>query len=298
MKMGKEIYENFFADRVLKLSAALAYYTVFALPALLLLIISITGYFFGREAMEGKVFGQINDIVGDKAALQIQEAIQNIHLSQNTKLATIISVITLVLSASGIFGEIQDSINLIWGLKVKPRKGIIKMIINRLISFSLVLSIGFVLLVSLVVNGILAVVSNSFHRFLPGINIDVLLIFDYVLQFVVITLLFTVIFKVLPDAKIKWKDVSRGAVVTALLFLIGKFVLGYTLSRNTSITTYGAAGSLILILLWVYYSSIILYIGAEFTQSYATRFGSRIEPNRYAAWVNDSPADTESARKK
>ena len=295
--LSKEIVQNFFSDRVFKLSAALAYYTVFALPALLLLLISITGYFYGHEAVEGKIFGQINHIVGDEAAIQIQEAIRTIHLSGNTKIATIISIITLLFSASGIFGEIQDSINLIWGLQVKPKRGFVKMIINRLISFSLILSIGFVMLVSLILNGILVLVSNKFHELLPGLDVDVLLIFNYALQFGVTVFLFAVIFKVLPDARIKWKDVSMGAIATTLFFLAGKFTMGYFLSKSNAITAYGAAGSLILILLWVYYSSVILYVGAVFTQTYAVHFGSRIQPNRYAEWINSSENTSESSLK-
>lgn len=281
----KQAISNFAKDRVLKLSAALAYYTIFALPPLLLLLISITGIFYGQDAIEGKIFGQINGLVGNKPALQIQDMIKAIQLSGNTSLATIGAVITLLLAASGIFGEIQDSINMIWGLKVKPKKGLIKILINRLISFSLIISIGFVMLVALVINGFLALLSDRLNFILHGVNFNLLLVIDYLLQFTAITVFFAIIFRVLPDAKIKWKDVVIGAVATSILFIVGKFLIGYYLSTNKTITAYGATGSVILVLAWVYYSAAILYFGAEFTQAYVQRFGDAIEPNRYAVWV-------------
>jgi len=283
----RQAISNFAKDRVLKLSAALAYYTIFALPPLLLMLISITGIFYGEDAVRGKVFGQINGLVGDKAALQIQEMIKALHLSGDTKWATIVAIITLILAASGIFGEIQDSINMIWGLKVKPKKGFIKIVINRLISFSLIISIGFVMLVALIINGFLALLSDRLNFILRGININLLLLVDYLLQFGAISVFFAIIFKVLPDAKIAWKDVAIGALVTSLLFIAGKFIIGYYLSSNRVITAYGATGSIILVLVWVYYSAAILYFGAEFTQVYVQRYGSAIKPNRYAVWVEN-----------
>jgi membrane protein len=283
----KQTISNFAKDRVLKLSAALAYYTIFALPPLLLMLISITGIFYGEDAIRGKVFGQINGLVGDKAALQIQEMIKTLHLSGDTQWATIVAIVTLILGASGIFGEIQDSINLIWGLKVKPKKGLIKIVINRLISFSLIISIGFVMLVALIINGFLALLSDRMNFILEGVNVNLLLIVDYLLQFSAITVFFASIFKVLPDAKIAWKDVTIGALVTSVLFIAGKFIIGYYLSSNRVITAYGATGSIILVLVWVYYSAAILYFGAEFTQVYVQRYGSAIKPNRYAVWVEN-----------
>lgn len=283
----KQTIRNFAKDRVLKLSAALAYYTIFALPPLLLMLISITGIFYGEDAIRGKVFGQINGLVGDKAALQIQDMIKALQLSGDTRWATIVAIVTLILAASGIFGEIQDSINMIWGLKVKPKKGFIKIIINRLISFSLIISIGFVMLVALIINGFLALLSDRLSFILEGVNVNLLLVVDYLLQFGAIAVFFAIIFKVLPDAKIAWKDVAVGALVTSVLFIAGKFIIGYYLSSNRVITAYGATGSVILILLWVYYSAAILYFGAEFTQVYVQRYGSVLEPNRYAVWVEN-----------
>lgn len=283
----KETFSQFKSDRVLKLSAALAYYTIFSLPALFLILISFSGLVFGDEASAGVVFGQLNELIGNKAAMEIQNGIAQMHISGKSYIGTIIGIITLVISAGGIFGEIQDSINLIWGLKAKPRNGFIKLLINRLISFSLVVSLGFILLVTLILNGLLAALHYRLELMFPQISVQIMLAIDYVMQVITITFLFAVIFKVLPDAKIKWRDVIKGAVFTTILFIIGKIIISYLISRNSVSEVYGAAGSVLILLLWVYYSSAILYIGAEFTQVYAMRFGSRITPNKYAVWTTD-----------
>ncbi len=277
--------KGFKQDKVLKLSASLAYYTVFALPALALVLISVTGIFFGEDAMSGVIYKELDGLIGKNAAIQIQEAIKNSYLSGTTVAGTILGILTLLLSATGIFGEIQDSINRIWGLQAKPKRGILKLLLNRILSFSLILSLGFAMLVSLIINGVLAALKEKLQVEFPGLNVNLLLFVDYAIQLITITLLFAIIFKMLPDAKIKWRDVSIGALVTTFLFLIGKGILGYFIARNASIEAYGAAGSIILILLWAYYSSAILYLGAEFTQVYAKKFGSNIQPNRYAVWV-------------
>ena len=278
-------FKGFRQDKVLKLSASLAYYTVFALPALALVLISVTGIFFGEDAMSGIIYKELHELIGKNAATQIQEAIKNTHLAGTSYAGTILGVITLLLSATGIFGEIQDSINRIWGLQAKPKRGIIKLLLNRIMSFSLILSLGFAMLVSLIINGILAALKEKLQAEFPGLNVNLLLLVDYAIQLITITYLFAIIFKILPDAKIKWRDVTIGALVTTLLFLVGKSLLAYFIARNASIEAYGAAGSIILILLWAYYSSAILYLGAEFTQVYAKKFGSDIQPNKYASWV-------------
>ena len=278
-------FKGFRQDKVLKLSASLAYYTVFALPALALVLISVTGIFFGEDAMSGIIYKELHELIGKNAATQIQEAIKNTHLAGTSYAGTILGIITLLLSATGIFGEIQDSINRIWGLQAKPKRGLIKLLLNRIMSFSLILSLGFAMLVSLIINGILAALKEKLQVEFPGLNVNLLLLVDYAIQLITITYLFAIIFKILPDAKIKWRDVTIGALVTTLLFLVGKSLLAYFIARNASIEAYGAAGSIILILLWAYYSSAILYLGAEFTQVYAKKFGSDIQPNKYAVWV-------------
>lgn len=280
----KEVFSNFSDDKVLKYSASLSYYTVFSIAPILIIIISIFTNYFGIEAVQGKIFGQIKGLVGSEAAAQIQGMMSNTHKSGNTFIASVISVIVLVLGATGIFGEIQDSINSIWGLKSKPKAGIIKLILNRLISFSLIVSMGFIAMVSLILDAAVAAISELLTR-IPGAGLVFIQIIKYSLNFVIITGMFAIIFKVLPDAKIKWRDVIKGAILTCILFIIGKFAIGLYVGKTNLASVYGAAGSIVVILVWVYYTAVILYFGAEFTKVYSIKYGSKIMPNNYAVWI-------------
>jgi len=281
----KKSITSFINDNAIKLGSSLSYYTVFALPPLIVIIITVIGYFFGREAIQGEVYGQIKGLVGPVAAAQIQDTIQNIHLSRDTTMATIIGLITLFIGATGVFSEIQDSINTIWKIKVKPKKGIVKYILNRLISFSMIIVIGFLLLVSLIINTLMDVLSNRLQHYFSHVTVSVFYVLNIVLVFSVITTLFTIIFKVLPDGKVNWRDSLLGSSFTAVLFMLGKFAIGFYLGNSSVTNIYGAAGSIVLILLWVYYSSFILYYGAEFTKTYAMNYGSKIIPNNYAVQI-------------
>lgn len=281
----KQLFAEFSNDNVTKYAASLAYYTIFSLAPMLVIIIAVCSVVFGREAMEGQVYEQIKNLTGNEAALQIQNTIKNIHLSNDNFFAGVISVVILILGATGIFGEIQDSINKIWGLKIKTKRGWWKIILNRIISFSLVLSLGFILMVSLTLNALIAAISAQLNNSFPSIGATAIMIFNNTLSFSVTALLFAVIFKVLPDARIKWKDVWIGAFITSLLFMIGKFAIGYYLGQSSFSNVYGAAGSIVIIMLWTFYSSIILYLGAEFTKVYVIYNGRRILPNRYSVWI-------------
>ncbi|HWV64785.1 YihY/virulence factor BrkB family protein [Chitinophaga sp.] len=284
----KQSGSDFIDDKVMKLSAALAYYTIFSVAPMLIIIIFLCDLFLGRDAIEGNIYGQIRGLVGNEAAIQIQAMIKNASLSGDMSWATIVGFITLIIGATGVFAEIQDSINHIWRLKSKPKKnGLLRMILNRLLSFSLVVSLGFILLVSLAINGLVELFSSLVVSLLPGrVTSSILFsLADFVVPFLVITTLFAIIFKVLPDARIKWKDVRVGAMATAILFMIGKFAIGYYLGASKVSSTYGAAGSIVIILLWVYYSAAILYFGAVFTRNYVQYFGEQIYPNDYAVWI-------------
>jgi membrane protein len=283
----KQTFTGFSNDRIVKLSAALAYYTVFSIGPMIIVIIYIAGLVYGRDAIQGNVFHQLQSLVGADAAAQIQQMIKNAALNGSGPLAATIGVVTLVLGATSVFAEIQDSINFIWSLKPKPKKGWLKMIMNRLLSFSIIVSLGFILLVSLVLNGLIEALMNRLQARFPNVTVVVLYIVNLLLTFAVITTLFAVIFKVLPDALIKWKDVMIGSMVTAVLFMIGKFGITLYIGKSNVGSTYGAAGSLVVLLLWVYYSAIILYFGAEFTKAYATDYGSQIRPSQYAVWVKN-----------
>jgi len=277
---------DFASCRITRMSAALAYYTIFSIAPMLILIISLSAIFYGRNAIEGQIYNEIKSFVGSDAALQIQELIKNATISQKQNaFASGASIVALVLGATTVFGEIQDSINVIWSLKAKPKRGWFKIIINRLLSFSIIISLSFILLVSLIVSAVLDVLVGRLVHLFPGIAVYVAYSVNLVITLIVITLMFGIIFKVLPDAKIKWRDVLTGSITTAVLFMLGKFAISFYLGTKNIGNTYGAAGSVIVILLWVYYSAIILYFGAAFTKHYALFKGRRIYPNDYAVWT-------------
>lgn len=280
----KESAVNFIADDALKFSASLSYYTIFSIAPMLIMAIAIGSFLFGRAAIEGHLFGQINSIVGNDAALQIQEMLRHTTLKRNNLLATIIGVAVFFIGATGVFGEIQSTINRIWGLKAKPKKGIIKYFINRVLSFAMVVSIGFLMVVSLIASTIIGMLNTKLNTILPEAAF-IIVIVNNAVSLLIISLLFAVVFKYLPDSIVKWKDAWIGSLFTSALFLLGKYLIGLYLSASSGASAYGAAGSVVLLLLWVYYSSILLYFGAEFTKSYALKHGSGIYPNMYSVRV-------------
>jgi len=281
---------------VTKLSAALAYYTVFALAPMIIVLTSVISFFYGREATEGQVYGQIKSVAGSEAAAQIQEIIKNAALSPSFTFASVVGVVALIFSATGVFAEIQTSINLIWNLKTKPKKGgILKMLKTRLLSFSMIVSLGFIALVSLLLNTLIDLIMDRLQRFLPPGTVYLGYAINLAITLLAVGLLFAIIFKVLPDAKIKWRDVWVGAFATGLLFILGKFLIGLYLNKSHPGSAFGAAGSMIIILLWVYYSSIILYFGAAFTKNYAQAVGRHIYPNDYAVYIQQVEVESKDS---
>ncbi len=281
----KKSFSSFVDDNAVKFSASLSYYTVFSLGPLLIVILYLCSIFFGREAVEGSIYGQMRNFVGQDAALQIQEMIKNASLSGESAIAATIGVITLLIGATTVFAEIQDSINMIWGLKRKPSAGWWVLVKTRLLSFGVIGSLGFILLVSLGVTAIVESISGRLVKQFPGIAVPAFYIINLIITMGVVTTLFAVIFKVLPDAKIKWKDVWAGAIVTAFLFMLGKFAITFYISKSNIGSTYGTAGSFVVLLVWVYYSSFILYFGAEFTKAWAVKYGSEINPNHHTVFA-------------
>jgi len=276
---------GFINDNAFKLSASLSYYTVFALGPLIIIIISLTGIFFGKEAVQGKIYGQLNDLVGSESALEIQNIIINIQNSHSTTTGAIIGAVILFIGATGVFTEMQDSINYIWSVKAKPKKGWLKFLINRLLSFSLIVGMGFILLVSLIMSALLTLLSDQLMKLLPNYTVALFEVVNTGIILIVISALFTVIFKILPDAIIAWKDALMGALLTAVLFLTGKFLISFYIGRSNLGVTYGTAASVIILLTWVYYSAMILYFGAEFTKMYALQTGSGIKPKPTAVFI-------------
>jgi membrane protein len=281
----KRTFISFDEDEGMKLSASLSYYTLFSIAPFLVIVIAVASSAFGREAVEGKVYYQISNLVGHDAALQVQNIMANVQLKDQGVWGTIIGSIILILGATGVFTEIQGSINYIWSVRAKPKKGLLKLIINRLISFSLVVSVGFILLVSLLLNSLMDIFYARLEHMFTSISVQILYVLNMGLIFGITTLLFTFIFKVLPDATIRWKDSVTGAAFTAFLFLIGKLLIGLYIGNSRLGTTYGTAASIIVILVWIYYTSIILYFGAEFTKIYSRELGISIRPSEQAVYI-------------
>ena len=284
-------FTGFINDNGLKLSASLAYYTVFSVAPLLILIISLTSLFLGHDAINNNLYPHIKEYVGNQAAVQIQEIIKNLQFSGKTGIALVTGIIVLLVGASSMFVEIQDSLNIIWRVKAKPKRGWVKLVQNRFLSFSLIISLGFLLLVSLMINIAVSALSAKLAHFLPGLTVLVLSCINLAITLIVIAVLFGIIFKVLPDVKIHWSNVRMGAVFTAILFMLGQYLIGLYIQYTAQGSAYGAAGSIIIILIWIYYSSAILYIGAEFTQVYAEATGCNIEPADYAVHVEQTEVE-------
>lgn len=281
VELLKETFKEWQEDKASRLAAALAYYTAFSIAPLLIIAIAIAAVVFGEEAARGGVEEQLRGLIGQQGAEAVEEMIKNSSKPAEGTIATIISVFFLLFGASGVFGQLQDSLNTIWEVAPKPGRGMMGFIKDRFLSFAMVLSIGFLLLVSLVLSAVLAGLNNVLGGMMPGLSF-LWGILNFLISFGVITLLFALIYRVLPDVKIAWGDVWFGAIITALLFTIGKTLIGLYLGNSSVGSTYGAAGSFVVLLLWVNYSAQILFFGAEFTQVYANKYGSHIVPTKNA----------------
>src|SRR5688572_12875390 len=293
----KEAASDWSRDRAPRLGAALAYYTVFSIVPLLIVIIALIGLFFGEDAAQSAIMGQISSLVGEQSAGAIKDMIQRAEQPSTGLVATVVAVITLLFGASGVFGQLQDALNTVWGVEPKEGRGVWGFIKDRFLSFVAVVGTGFLLLVSLVLSSALAALGKWFSGVLPLPEV-LLQALNFMVSFVVITGLFALIFKVLPDARVAWRDVWVGAALTAALFTIGKFAIGLYLGKSNVASAYGAAGSLVIVLVWVYYSAQILLYGAEFTQVYANRLGERIVPAPDAQVANPQKASNLEGNKR
>lgn len=292
----RDSFNAFMDDNGLKLSAALSYYTIFSLAPMLLVIISVLNFFYSNGNIQAELFQQITALVGANAAQQLQEILKNAEMSNKSGVAAAIGIGTLLIGATGVFAEIQDSINFIWSIKTKPKKGWLQYLRNRLLSFSIILTLGFLLMVSLGVNALVELLSGRLEQLFSEASVVIFYIVNTALLLGIITALFTVIFKVLPDGYLRWKECIVGAAFTAILFLIGKFVISFYIGQADLGATYGASASIVILLTWVYYSSIILYFGAEFTKVYAALDGVAIAPNRNAVLIVRKEIDEKTGR--
>jgi Predicted membrane protein len=298
-RLLKKAGGNWISDKAPRLGAALSYYTVFAIPPLFVIILFLVSLIMDPDKVQAMLFSEVGGLVGEKSSEAIQAAMTAQMNSSKGLFASIIAIATLVVTATGLFIELQDALNTIWGVREKPGQGILGFIRNRLLSFAMVVGIGFLLLVSLVVSAGLSAFGKYMSALVPGLDV-LWMVTNAAVSFAVITLLFAMVFKFLPDVKIRWRDVWVGAAVTAALFTVGKFALGFYIGRSTAVSAYGAAGSIVLILLWVYYSAQILFFGAEITEVYANRHGRKLEPTSNAEWadttVSGKPASKSKSR--
>jgi membrane protein len=276
--------QEFTNDGGMKMSAALSFYTLFSMAPMLLLVISIGSIFIGKDVAESYLFQQFEGMMGTIGAKQLQDIMHKINISDDFTWVSLVGTFTFFLGATGVFIEIQDSINTIWCIKVKPQRNLIRFIVTRITSFSLVVGIGFLLMASLVINAVLSILNDWIIANLVSVSWLAFLLSN-IITFVTVLFLFAVIFKILPDAILKWSDAFVGAIFTALLFVFGKYFINLYLSRSATVSVYGASGAIVLIILWVYYSAIILYFGAEFTKVYANKYGKSIKPSSIANFI-------------
>ena len=276
----KKTVQGFSDDKVTRLSAALSYATIFSFAPFILVIITI-GAFFTQD-LEGKLFGELSMFLGADVAQTLQDVVHNAQIANTSTLSTIIGIGVILFSATTIFTSIQESLNTIWGIKPKPKKGWLKLIKNRLLSFSIIIALGFILLVTMSTSSIIGLLNQRLMAYLPDVTVIIFKLIGIILNIAVTASIFLLIFKVLPDAKIKFRDVTIGAFVTTALFLVGQYAISIYLSTSKISSLYGAAASVLLLLVWVYYSATIVYIGAEFTKAWANELGGKIYPDEYA----------------
>jgi membrane protein len=291
----KQTFAEWSEDKAPRLGAALAYYTSLSLAPLLLVIIGISGLAFGEEAARGQIVAQLQGLVGDQGAKALQDMIANARKPSSGVVATVIGVVTLLAGASGVFGQLQDALNTVWEVQPKPGRGIVGVIKDRFFSLTMVLGTGFLLLVSLVITTAIAAAGGVLKNLGPGLEAAAHLAVA-VVSFGVVSLLFALMFKLLPDAKVAWRDAWIGAIATAALFVVGKFAIGLYLGHAGIGSAYGAAGSFVVVLVWVYYSAQILLFGAELTQVYANRSGSKVEPARDAIKITEKDRKEQGLR--
>ncbi|WP_143164157.1 YihY/virulence factor BrkB family protein [Hymenobacter daecheongensis] len=276
---------EFMTNNSFRHAAALSYYTIFSLPPLLIIVITVAGSLFGSEAVTGQVFAQMKGLVGADSAKFIQDSINEFNRQERSGVAAVVGIGTLIFAATTFFVTLQESINDIWNLKVKPRNGIWQFIHDRFLSFGLILSVALLLLISFMISAVLSAFTGYLQRLLPDVTIILIRLIDFALSLGITTALFALIYRFLPDAIIRWRDVWMGAFITALLFVLGKFLIAAYISYADPGSAFGAAGSAIVLLVWVNYSSLIIFFGAEFTQEFADAYGQRVQPKAHAVRI-------------
>ena len=278
----KKTFQEFLRNDSFTYASSIAYYTIFSLPAILIISLSIGSAFYEHSLVQQQLVQEAGKLIGVESAREIEKMVIHANYDTSGKLARVIGIITLAVSATSVFLSLQSSLNNMWGIKPKPVKGLIRFITNRLLSLAMVISLGFLLLVSLVIDTVLAFFQQRLIILMKGLALQLISGVNVMISLMLATVIFGLIFKVLPDARIKWRDVWVGALVTTILFTVGKFLIGFYLGNSSFNSAYGAAGSLVLILVWIYYSTVIMLYGAQLTSVYAAESGRAIEPDRHA----------------
>lgn len=273
----KKTVVNFYEDDSISYASSIAFYTIFSMPAILIIALSIGTAFYERNVVQEELINQVERLIGMNSEKEITEIISNASLDATSAFAKTVGIVTLIFSATTVFASLQSSLNKIWGIKPKPMRGIVKFLINRLLSLAMVAVMGFLLLVSLVVDALLVLFQSFLSKVMEGFTLYILQGMNMAISFAIVTVIFGLVFKVLPDADVKWRDVWVGAFVTTILFSIGKFLIGFYLGNSSFGSAYGAAGSLVIILVWIYYSTIIVLFGAELTSVYTEVIGERVK---------------------
>ncbi len=273
-------------------AAEIAFYTIFSMPGVLIVAVSIASSFYDRELVTGGIMDQISYLVGPNSAEQVQKVLENARTSADSSVARFVGVVTLLFSATTVFVSLQSALNKIWDIRPKPKKGFLKLIIDRALSFAMIISIGFLLLVSLLLDAAIVFLGSSIQEYI-GVDIMLAGVINFLLSVLVIAVIFALLFKVLPDAVVAWNDVWSGAILTTALFMMGKFLIGFYLGNSSVGNAYGAAGSLVLLLVWIYYSSIILLFGAQFTHVYSVAMGKKIRPSKHAVKIKVIEVESE-----
>ncbi|WP_194976666.1 YihY/virulence factor BrkB family protein [Aquiflexum lacus] len=281
----KDSFKDFFSGESMGLAAGTAFYTIFSLPALLIIILNIGTTLYSETEIKNEILQQIEELAGEESRSTLENILDNFNKESNGVISNFVAFLILAFSATTVFVSLQNAINHIWHIKPKPEKGIIKFIVNRLLSFSLVASIGFILLVSLILDAVLVIVNNYFIENVMDLPINMITIANFVLSQIILVVVFALMYKILPDAKVRWKDTWIGAIITMVLFGVGKYLIGIYMGNSDLGSSYGAAGSLVILLIWVYYSLIIFLFGAQITYYIAEHLGGGISPKDQAIKV-------------
>lgn len=291
VKIIADSIQDFSSNQSMSFAAGTAFYTIFSLPAFLIIILNIGASLYSKSEIRNEIFAQVSNVAGEDSQKTLESIIENFAINSESTISAGIAILILIFSATTVFASLQNGINHIWHIKPKPDKGWLKFAINRLLSFSIVLSIGFVLIVSLVLDAVVSYAFGKLDEILVDVNLQLISVGELIISQLVLIVIFALMYKILPDARVRWKDTWAGALITALLFVIGKFLIGIYMGTNDLSSTYGAAGSLVILLIWIYYSVVIFLFGAQITYYIAKNIGGGVKPKKQAIRIEEKEVE-------